>query len=382
MRHVAAVLLMGALAAGCAQVVKENPVAQVKRDAGRVWVEGVPELRWGADRECTYAGALAAALSVTAHPVSYDDIMGLSGLAFRVRWWLSPTEPGERGWCPSTPVGEFPEEVAATQKRTGWLLFTEARMDRQKDPHMEDVAPMIRAAIETGWPVAAYPTPENLDVGVIYGYQDGGRTWLLRDYFAKDGTTLVAMEKLGPMILIPREFRPAMPRRQALIECLKMGVANWSRGKGPGRKGPYLYGKPALEQWGRDIALADDPAARLSPTERQGLYFLDWWNFSQWADARGAAARFLVRAGEEFGGQVQAVLKRAAERYGQEASLLGSCFRNKDAFLGPWAAKKIDDWTPEVRKREREVLAEAIRLEAAAMAEVEAALREFRPQSN
>jgi len=110
MKRVIVVLLVCALAAGCSQAIKENPVAKVKRDGAKVWIDDVPELGWGKGRGCTYAGALSAALAVTAHPVPYDDIMGLSGLAFRVRWWISATEPGKRLWCPSTPVGEFPEE--------------------------------------------------------------------------------------------------------------------------------------------------------------------------------------------------------------------------------------------------------------------------------
>jgi len=128
----------------------------------------------------------------------------------------------------------------------------------------------------------------------------------------------------------------------------------------------------------RDIALADDPAAKLDAKERESLFFVGWWNFSQWADARAAAERFLVRAGEDLGGDAQAALQRAADRYRQEAELLGSCFGRQDAFLGPWTGKKIDDWTPDVRQREREVLAEAVRHEAAAIAEIEKALRPLR----
>lgn len=73
-----------------------NP--KVKRENGKVWIDGVAPLRWGNSRECTYAGALEAALAVTEHPVSYNDIMGLSGLAFRVRWWASAGEPNKREW--------------------------------------------------------------------------------------------------------------------------------------------------------------------------------------------------------------------------------------------------------------------------------------------
>jgi hypothetical protein len=354
---------------------KETSVsAKVIRENGNARIDGVPTLGWGRGIGCTYAGAVQAALAVTEHPVDYADIMGFSGLAFRVRWWNSSTDPGNRGWCPSTPVGEFPEEVEATQRCVGWRFRIVSRMDKEKDPHMEDQVAAIVASIDAGRPVVAYPTTENLDMGVIYGYQDRGKSWVLRDYFAKDGTTLVPAEKLGPMIFILDKFAPPIPRRQAIREALELAVKHWTRGRGPTEKHNYLYGRAALEQWSRDIALADDPNAKMTEKELGNLLFLGWWNYSQWADAREAAVRFLDRSGGDVGGPAGEAIRRAARQYEQEAALLSSVTGNKDAFLGPWSGKKPADWTGEVRKREREILAEAARIESAAVEEIRKAL--------
>ena len=362
-------------AAGVAPIAGAEEIrdmaTKVKREGGKVWIEGVPELHWGKGTECTYAGAVAAALAVTAHPVPYEDIVGFSGLAFRLRWWPSATEPGKRGWCPSTPVGEFPEEMEATQGRAGWRFLVDSRMDRESDPHMEDRAKDIAASIDAGKPVPAYVSPQNLNVGVIYGYQDGGKKWLMRDYFAKDGTTLVPVEKLGPMIFVPGEFKPALPRRQAVLEALKMAAKHWGRGRGPEENGKYLYGKAALEQWSKDLALPDDAAANLNAQEKGSLFFATWWVFSQWHDAREAAVGFLGAAAEEVGGSAGEALKQAKQQYEKEVKLLTSEGEGRDAFLGPWNAGKVENWTPELRKREQEILAEAARLEAAAIREIE-----------
>lgn len=247
-------------------------------------------------------------------------------------------------------------------------------MERGSDPHMEDRAKDIAASIDAGKPVLAYPTPQKLDMGVIYGYQDGGKTWLVRDYFAKDGTTLVPVEKLGPMMFIPKEFKSPMPRRQAILACLKMAVKHWGRGRGPTEKDPYLYGKAALEQWARDIALVDDPAAKLTEQERGSLFFLGWWNQSQWCDARQAAVGFLNKAAAEIGGEAGKALERAAQEYQKEVAMLSSVFAQSDAFLGPWSGKTIADWTPAVRAREKAMIAKAAEHEKAAVAEIEKAL--------
>ncbi len=73
----------------------------VSRENGKTRIEGIPELGWGKNRECTFAGAMEAALLVTDRPTSYNDIMGYTGLAFRVRWYHGKS--GDR-WCPSSPV--------------------------------------------------------------------------------------------------------------------------------------------------------------------------------------------------------------------------------------------------------------------------------------
>jgi hypothetical protein len=112
----------------------------------------------------------------------------------------------------------------------------------------------------------------------------------------------------------------------------------------------------------------------MTEKELGNLLFLGWWNYSQWADAREAAVRFLDRSGGDVGGPAGEAIRRAARQYEQEAALLSSVTGNKDAFLGPWSGKKPADWTGEVRKREREILAEAARIESAAVEEIRKAL--------
>src|SRR3954463_8224952 len=82
-------------------------------------LDAVPSLGWGRGRECTFLGALEAALSVTGQPFSYADMMGFTGLAFRTRWWKANEKAK---WCPSCAVGEMREEMIAASRATGWEL--------------------------------------------------------------------------------------------------------------------------------------------------------------------------------------------------------------------------------------------------------------------
>ena len=80
-----------------------------------VLIENVPKLTYEKSSGTTFVSALHSALATTKHPYSETQVMGLTGLAFLVRWSRSAS-----GRCPSIPVGEFPEERSAFAKLSGW----------------------------------------------------------------------------------------------------------------------------------------------------------------------------------------------------------------------------------------------------------------------
>jgi hypothetical protein len=84
----------------------------VKRQANRVWIEGLPSPRETTGKypllvrevkTCTFAGALEAALSVTERLYSYEEILALSGIAFRTRWY-EDTDASQ--WTPAMRLRE------------------------------------------------------------------------------------------------------------------------------------------------------------------------------------------------------------------------------------------------------------------------------------
>jgi len=77
---------------------------RVRRENGRVWIEGVPRLRWGSSPEPTFIGALEAAFRSSDRPLDITTLMGDSGLAFRLRW---ATRDGGNAWCGSGPCGAW-----------------------------------------------------------------------------------------------------------------------------------------------------------------------------------------------------------------------------------------------------------------------------------
>jgi len=335
----------------------------VKREDGKVWIEGVPTLGWGKGRECTCCGALEAATAVTARPFGYDDLMGWSALAFRVRWYQGDT--GQR-WCPSSPVGEFPEEFAALQKATGWEL--RGLMGAEGTPHMERHAPEIVASINAGLPVPACEPRLNMDV--VYGYEDGGNTLLMHDYFRGDEPLRLPASDLGFMAILLGKQSAPLSQRDALVAGLRAAVFNWRRGKVAWSRGGYWYGDAGYAHWSEDLG----KVGNLTEEERALLFFVSHWNYCSLEDARRAAARFLKARVPLLGGKARAALERAAALYRKEGELLARPFGAKDAFLGQWSGKTITEWAAAVRKHEQEILSRARALEGQAVSQIEAAL--------
>ena len=320
-------------------------------------IEGVPTLAWGRGKDCTFAGSLEAALAVTEHPYTYPDIMGLSGLAFRVRW--------HEWWFPSCTVGEMEEEIEAVSRATGWQLRP---VVGKGGPDMERFTDDIVADVNAGRPVLVYPP--SLDVAVAYGYRDAGKTLLLRDYHKGEKETSLPTKKLDFLLIFLGEHMEPLSPQEALVKALKIAITNWNRKIGHEGPGDYWYGKAALKTWSDDIARADT----LSDEDRKSLFFVNWLNFNTVADARATAVTFLQEGAAILESDAASALQRAAKLYQQEGKFLGSVFGKKDAFLGPWSGKSIKDWSPDVRAREQEILAEAQKIENQAIAELEKAL--------
>ena len=274
----------------------------VKRDGNKVWVEGVPSL--GFDKhQCTYAAALAAATAVTERPCSYTHIMGVTGLAFRTRWYQGRI--GQK-WCPSSPVGEFPEEIDATQKATGWPLNVICAPD---NPNMGRFADDIVASIDIGRPVPAYEPGLNVDV--IYGYKEGGKAVLLRDVFK--GDIELPVEKLGWMLFFLEDPKEPLSKKDAFLQGLRVAVANWQRPPRPSDKGEYLLGDAALARWADDLGKLDG----LNQADKDSLQFVSNWCFWSMFDARATAVDFLQENMNELDGDARAAIGRAVELYRQ-----------------------------------------------------------------
>lgn len=312
-----------------------------------VRINGVPKLGWKTNTQCCFVGALSAALAGSDHPVSERELNGLTALAFRTRWLYYDDKPK---WCPSCPVGECHEEIAAVTRNTGW------RLDGAMDWSIEERRQQIVASIDRGVPALVYDTRWN--PAVAYGYAEAGAQVVVSDYFGGDGPH--GLSDLPPFVAIVQAFTSAPDRTSAVADALRTAVTNWHTDHKFNGAAVYWYGKAAFDHWMHDVLAAQD-----GPDGT--LFFPNWWNMDVLVDARLQASLWLTDVAPLFDRSAEDHLRVASSFYQQEHQMLWQAWDVDNAFDGD-----PEKWKrPEHARRIVEVLAQARDLEAQAIVEIE-----------
>ncbi len=341
-------------------LVTPNSKATVTRESGSARIEGVPGVVWGAGRDCAFLGSLKAATSVSERPCDYADMMGATGIAFRVRW-SNPDTIG--GWDHSSAGGEFMEEWDDVQRATGWNLTAEFPGITQ-DPATDPNAQRVRRHIDAGWPVmAAVAGP---DIGVIVGYSDEGRRMTIRRYGDTEPREVRAEEACGSFQLFLDACEPVPDPRRVLAAGLRTALRNWKRGKASAGYAPHgrewFYGEQAMRIWADDL-LMRDPAS-VNPKDGQVYRDVNRFVYLSLLDARKAAVIFLRRHAGLLSGDGKAAMLRAADAYEREVGLLSGPVTGN----APWLKNGTAEWTTEDRRAQSEIILSALKLEQEAMA--------------
>ncbi|HEY0868149.1 MAG TPA: hypothetical protein VGE01_12260 [Fimbriimonas sp.] len=303
-------------------------------------IDGVPRLVWGQSGENTFAGALAAATLPTRHRVTYRTILGVTGLAFQVRWY----EGGESRWAPRDRFRAYDRELEAARRATGWAL------DVEFDPNdrLSSSMARIRPSIDMGIPVLTLDPSHH--TAVVFGY-DEGRV-VMREYANPESSVERDPAELPRYaVFVGRRHRP-LSTSEGALEGLRIAIRQW---QGAGEVPECKLGRAAYAQWAEDLRGAEGLDALL----RRELFTVNWLQFSLLADARSHAGPFLREVAPFFPKPIVKRLFQAAEIYDEVEASLTACMRRKDAFFGTWSEKGYDDWTEEVRRSEAAVLHDA-----------------------
>jgi hypothetical protein len=304
-------------------------ISVVRIGPDEVRLTGVDAIRgYGRNRDNSFMHCLELSLEAMGRPIDYDELMGLSGAAFRVQFCRI-------GWCPGAADALAGYDCVAPVMASVGVTYQAYFTGRPDDAERERLRRDIVASIDKGLPILA----SNIippDWGVIVGYRRDGRTWFGRGYTGESRKQDRAVEQWPPVVVTLSDPAPIADMRPAYLASIGRAVTLFDSP----RAGEYLLGRAAIEQWIRSLEQVTD-RSYIQPNA---------WLFVSLIDARVAASRYLRRIAPTLG-PYRAALEKAADLYAQEATLLDA----RRSFA-PFPADFPSGMPPE-RHRQRQIQA-------------------------
>jgi transcriptional regulator with XRE-family HTH domain len=213
-----------------------------RKDMSACVLPGIITLEWESGMDCTWAGAVYAALRYLGEPYTYEQIMGMSGACYRIAF---------------TEVWDWSAADALVAFDYSDILFSgvgyeQTCADRVEKDGRNTERKRIVQSIADGKPVIAINLRIAPEWGVITGYKENGKTLLCRTYFDKEvlaglngGEEYLEtdhwpflMVYLGAKTEKPSESRTLLASLHALADSFE---APCVRG--------YYQGRQAYEKW-------------------------------------------------------------------------------------------------------------------------------------
>lgn len=330
---------------------------QLQREGDRVWLEGVT--LWSPrERQSSVHAAQEATLLALGEEVDYDELLGVSGLAFRMQ--LS-----REGLCPSSPHAfcGYPCAERAVESLPWHVRLLECKPDEAD--RVREIRRAVTESIDRGVPVQ-YGGEED---GLIIGYREGTEEWIcLHPIHGRDGRPFV--ERAWPWGFAIYTGRKEAPpdRRRLAREALRQAVTMATAGEAGG----YVVG---FDAWDAYIARLRglDAAADVA---RSAAVLGNAWIYECLARHRGSAARYLRGIAGGFAPAAAASLLRAADAYEEIAGpILGAPDGGTAAVAPyPWMLAAPGAWDRELRERQAQRLERALPVERAAIDALRSAL--------
>lgn len=329
----------------------------VRREDDRVWLEGISGWFVG-DRESSVHAAQAAAMEAVGEDITYEYLLGVSGLAFRM-------QVSKGGLCPSSPHSFCGYECHV---RSSQALPRKLQLFEVKPDDAEGMAKARRAVVESidrGVPVQ-YGSEED---GIIVGYQKGGEEWICFHPMREGGTKTFVETKWPWGILLFMEPKEELPERRelalgALNQAVEMAQAV--------EAGDYYVGFAAWDAYLERLRVLQEADDETQKGDMMG----NSWIYECLAQYRSAAAQYLRDVAGEFESPAAGHLFRAAGLYER---LSNEVLQDDEHCLItiaplPWSLKEGETWTNEKRQDQIERLEAALPLEREAIQEIESAL--------
>lgn len=336
--------------------------AKVVREGPKTCITGLEKIEWG--NASLYQQSMIAVLTFAQQSAGdqadYIDLMGKSGLAFRLQFY-------QPDGCPSSPhaccgFDCWKQALWACGRRIE--TFDTGKGDTAT---LEKARSAIVASIDRGWPVI-YASEE---AGLVVGYVDGGQQLLVRPYSPK-AEGYVTTDKWPWQIIVVSPRKAAPPPKDVLVNSLRLAVHLWQT---PNFE-KYASGQAAYAAWAK--LLDDDKRFEsLDPKALRGVCQANAFTYGSLEHNRQFAVTYLRSIEAGFSPKAAGHLHKAADFYDKSHQAIAL---ERPDIKCPWSLFPADlkggaDWTSGMRHTQAAVLREMASLDQQAIAEIQLALQ-------
>ncbi|MBN1556429.1 MAG: M56 family metallopeptidase [Phycisphaerae bacterium] len=337
----------------------ESTAKNVRRENGKVWIEGVEPLVVKEDRRSSFFVAMKAVLCAMGEETTYDELLGMSAYAFRVQFYE------KKFWCDSAPCPVCGADSAGAALAAFGYEETTYMAEESAPEEVSKARKAVMASIDAGRPVIGLVSHEQgkIDWGLIVGYQNDGKQFLCRG--SDNATNVYPPSLTWPWLTIVLERKDNPPaRKESTIASLKQALVQTTTPK----YGDYFSGSAAYECW-MDALGKDDAIRSMSPKDLGAACEGNKLHALLLLDSRLAAARYLRSIAGNFSGDTSKHLLTAAKYYHDAAKILEDSQRQTPPL---WASNI--EWTSERRNAQIKVLRAVADFDSRANVEIEQAL--------
>ena len=337
--------------------VSNEGLSPVKPYLDGCYIDGLPPLRWGQYRDCTWAGAVKLLLDAIGVNATYPEIMGFSGVCY----FFAMTED----WSPAACTPQIAFDPAIALERA--LGVERAAFSS------EDLNSQVKKALSQGMPVMIFQPRVEMEWGVLCGYTGDGRfygrsyfDYLLpgeRDIFT-DNNYFLADSYPGysaDMMFHYRKRTAPFPLEDVLKTSLETARDLYTAE--PRHNGYFVFGSAAYDILINGLRRDDSGFAALTQYGATGNGQIV---LTHLIDCRRAAQAFWAEKSQYLPPENARKMREASELYAGIVSTLGAVLPN-DTIASTQNGYPFEAWSAETRLRFAGALASCKDLEQQAM---------------
>jgi DNA-binding transcriptional ArsR family regulator len=286
---------------------REHSVKYVPKSMNMI--KGIRKLAWGTDKEIPFCGCIERVMEVFKEPYDYNDLMGLSGVAFKLFF-------NKNKWDFAAGMGSHSPFREQLLTAIGYDLLS-IELENNSVAAREKMVDSIRKEIDSVRPILAFDliTPE--DWGLIVGYVDD--KLLVRTYNENPNKTLKKYwESIGWIqkdqgtiddyyigdnfpqeILVFRKTNPIINENEMIREALKFTVETMQRPEIAVGSEVYANGIQAYDRWIETLE-NDEYFNKLNDKELTLHTHMNAWVYDVLFDSRLAAMQFTNNINKKF----------------------------------------------------------------------------------